>query len=85
MSEQVSSIRGQRAHLGDQSENDLRLSDDAIIGLAGSREEDLGESGANCSIIDVRRHSTVTRWHPDRQLAGWPERQHYRPAPVVPS
>jgi hypothetical protein len=45
MSEQVSSIRGQRAHLGDQSENDLRLSDDAIIGLAGSREEDWGNPG----------------------------------------
>jgi hypothetical protein len=45
MSEQVSSIRGQRAHLGDQSENYLRLSDDAIIGLAGSREEDWGNPG----------------------------------------
>jgi hypothetical protein len=39
MSEQVSSIRGQNAHPGDQSENDLRLSDDAIIGLAGSTAE----------------------------------------------
>jgi hypothetical protein len=39
MVEEVSSIRAQSSLLLDQSEGDLRLSDDAIIRLAGNEED----------------------------------------------
>jgi len=45
MFEEVSSIRAQSSHLTDQGENDLRLSDDAVIGLAGSRKKECISGG----------------------------------------